>query len=113
MRRRTQPIMYMSRDAKVNEAQPKTAEQIFTEKDAKIAELEKELAALKEKMRWRDENVEPAPRGERVLVYCIDYDASDGVRDTEMEHMYCPDGELAYPYTWWRPLDLPEMEAAK
>lgn len=98
--------MYMPRDGKVNEMpNPKTAEEIFAEK---IAELEKELAALKEKTRWRDENVEPAPRGERVLVYCIDYDASDGVHDTEMEHMYCPDGELAYPYTWWRPLDLPE-----
>ena len=112
MPRRT-TIMYMPRDAKVNEAQPKTAEQIFAEKDAKIAALETELAALKEKMRWRDENVEPAPRGERVLVYCIDYDASDGVHDTEMEHMYCPDGELAYPYTWWRPLDLPETEETK
>ena len=78
-----------------------------------VVELSAELAALKEKCRWRDENVEPAPRGERVLVYCIDYDASDGVHDTEMEHMYCPDGELAYPYTWWRPLDLPEMRETK
>ena len=76
-----------------------------------VLKLAEELAALKDKMRWRDENVEPAPRGERVLVYCIDYDASDGVHDTEMEHMYCPDGELAYPYTWWRPLDLPEVGA--
>lgn len=50
MRRRTQPVMYMPRDAKVNEAQPKTAEQIFAEKDAKIAALEKELATLKEKL---------------------------------------------------------------
>ncbi len=104
-------IMYMPRDGKVNEMpNPKTAEEIFAEK---IAALEKELAELKEKMRWRDENVEPAPRGERVLVYCIDYDASDGVYDAEMEHMYCPDGELAYPYTWWRPLDLPGMGKAE
>lgn len=86
---------------------------MINNKIVEIKGLKSQLAALKEKMRWRDENVEPAPRGERVLVYCIDYDASDGVHDTEMEHMYCPDGELAYPYTWWRPLDLPEMGGAK
>ena len=80
---------------------------MINDKIEDIKRLETELSALREKSRWRDENVEPAPRGERVLVYCIDYDASDGVHDTEMEHMYCPDGELAYPYTWWRPLDLP------
>lgn len=86
---------------------------MINDKVAEIDKLETKLAELKEKMRWRDENVEPAPRGERVLVYCIDYDASDGVYDAEMEHMYCPDGELAYPYTWWRPLDLPGMGKAK
>ena len=84
---------------------------MINNKIVEIKGLKSQLAALKEKMRWRDENVEPAPRGERVLVYCIDYDASDGVYDAEMEHMYCPDGELAYPYTWWRPLDLPEEDA--
>ena len=47
--------MYMPRDGKVNEMpNPKTAEEIFAEKDAKIAELEAELAALKEKYRWRN-----------------------------------------------------------
>lgn len=111
MRRNRGQVMYMPKDGKVNEMpNPKTAEEIFAER---IVELEAELAALKEQYRWRDENMEPAPRGERVLVYCIDYDASDGIYDAEMEHMYCPDGELAYPYTWWRPLDLPEMGETK
>ena len=86
---------------------------MINNKIVEIKGLKSQLAELKEKMRWRNENVEPAPRGERVLVYCIDYDASDGVYDAEMEHMYCPDGELAYPYTWWRPLDLPGMGKAE
>lgn len=46
-RRSPRPIMYMprdARDAKVNEAQPKTAEEIFAEK---IAALEAELRVLK------------------------------------------------------------------
>ena len=47
-RRRIQPIMYMPKNGKVNEMpNPKTAEEIFAEKDARIAELEAELAALK------------------------------------------------------------------
>lgn len=46
--------MYMPRDGKVNEMpNPKTAEEIFAEK---IAALEKELAALKEKYRWRKQS---------------------------------------------------------
>lgn len=99
-------IMYMPRNGKVNEMpNPKTAEEIFAEK---IAALEKELATLKEKMRWRDENVEPAPRGERVLIRYTDYDDGNYYDIVKMENMYDPDGELAYPLMWWRPLDLHE-----
>ena len=99
-------IMYMPRDAKVNEAQPKTAEQIFAEKDAKIAALEAELAALKEKYRWRKQSEEPALEDEYVLIHYIDYDENDYYDIVKMEDMYDPDGELAYPLMWWRPLDL-------
>lgn len=106
-------VMYMPRDAKVNEAQPKTAEQIFAEKDAKIAELEKELTALKEKYRWRKQSEEPAPRGELVLIRYTDYDDEDHYGIVKMENMYDPDGEIAYPLMYWRPLDLPETEVAE
>lgn len=68
-----------------------------------------ELAALKEKMRWRDEHAEHAPKDESVLIYHIDYDASDGVEFTKMKYMYCSDEELVYPCIWWRQLDMPEQ----
>ena len=105
MTRRGQ-IMYMPRDGKVNEMpNPKTAEEIFAEK---ITALETELAALKEKFRWRDENVEHAPRGELVLIRYTDYNDGTYYDIVKMENMYDLDGELAYPLMWWRPLDLPE-----
>ena len=103
--------MYMPRDGKVNEMpNPKTAEEIFAEK---IAALEKELAALKDKMRWRKQSEEPAPEGEEVLIRYTDYDDGNYYDIVKMEDMYDPDGELAYPLMWWRPLDLPEMGEAK
>ena len=97
-RKRIQPIMYMPRDAKVNEAQPKTAEQIFAEKDAKIATLEAELAALREQYRWRKQSEEPAPRkGQKVEIYTPIRNQVELVIDCHVSgHWY------------WRPLDLPE-----
>ena len=107
-------VMYMPRDAKVNEAQPKTAEQIFAEKDAKIAELEKELTALKEKYRWRKQSEEPAPEGgaealikvggELVIAHAIVLND-----DTAFEKVT---GRRIY-LEYWRPLDLPEMGETK
>lgn len=92
--------MYMPRDGKVNEMpNPKTAEEILAEK---IAELEKELAALKEKTRWRKQSEEPAPEDEVVeAVYLCEgrkcgpfYANRDG---SQLKHC-----------DYWRPLDLPE-----
>lgn len=93
--------MYMPRDGKVNEMpNPKTAEEIFAEK---IAELEKELAALKEKYRWRKQSEEPAP-GDKVV-----------------EAVYLCEGRKCGPFyanrngselkhcSFWRPLDLPNL----
>ena len=99
-RRRTQPIMYMPRDAKVNEAQPKTAEQIFAEKDAKIAALEAELATLKEKTRWRKQSEEPAPAGQELEIY-----------SPIQERVFSDMATRGMSSSWfWRPLDLPEKE---
>lgn len=96
-RRRTQPIMYMPRDAKVNEAQPKTMEQILGEK---IIALEAELAALKEKSRWRKQSEEPPLKyGHNVEVYSPISNQVRRMLDTAVPE-----------YCYWRPLDLPEME---
>ena len=115
-RRRTQPIMYMPRGAKVNEAQPKTAEQIFAEKDAEIAALEAELAELKEKTRWRKQSEEPAPkdiellvcgRGRKGQAYFL-------VTETDGDYWYDNIGDsVSLDVDYWRPLDLPEMGEAK
>ena len=109
MRRRTQPIMYMPKDGKVNEMpNPKTAEEIFAER---IVELEADLAALKEKYRWRRQSEEPAPEGgaealikaggELVIAHAIVLND-----DTVFEKVT---GRRIY-LEYWRPLDLPEME---
>ena len=111
MPRRT-TIMSIPRDAKVNDAQPKTAEQIFAEKDAKIAELEKELAELKAKMRWRDENVEPAPKETECLVLGTRWGKPYyNIASYHVENWYDRMGDiLPVEITHWRPLDLPEDE---
>lgn len=67
-----------------------------------------ELAELKDKARWRKQSEEPAPEGEEVLIRYTDYDDGNYYDIVKMEDMYDPDGELAYPLMWWRPLDLPE-----
>ena len=94
--------MYMPRDAKLHEAQPKTAEQIFEEKDAKIAELEKELAALKDKARWRKQSEEPAPDSVAIEIFDV---TRMCVASPQERGFYIP------AFCYWRPLDLPEMMA--
>ena len=102
MRRNRGQVMYMPRDGKVNEMpNPKTAEEIFAEKDARIAELEAELAALKDKTRWRKQSEEPPLKyGHNVEVYSP---ISNQVR--RMLDAGVPE------YCYWRPLDLPEEGA--
>lgn len=112
MRRNRGQVMYMPKDGKVNEMpNPKTAEQIFAEKDAKIAELEAELAALKEKYRWRKQSEEPAPedikllvcgRGRKGQAYFL-------VTETDGDYWYDNIGDsVSLDVDYWRPLDLPE-----
>ena len=96
--------MYMPKDGKVNEMpNPKTAEEIFAEKDARIAELEAELAALKEKYRWRKQSEEPPLKyGKNVEVY--------SPISNQVKRMF----DAGVPeYCYWRPLDLPEMGETK
>ncbi len=100
--------MYMARDAKVNEAQPKTAEQIFAEKDVKIAALEKELATLKEKSRWRKQSEEPAPKETECLVLGTRWGKPYyNIASYHVENWYDRMGDiLPVEITHWRPLDL-------
>lgn len=112
MTRRGQ-IMYMPRDGKVNEMpNPKTAEEIFAEK---IAALEKELAELKEKYRWRSVTKDGWPQtGEAVefilssapVVLC----AAQMTEDNKMMNKFALEKFLKKEPLWWRPLVLPEME---
>lgn len=105
--------MYMPRDGKVNEMpNPKTAEEIFAEK---IAALEKELAELKEKYRWRSVTKDGWPQtGESVefilssapVVLC----AAQMTEDNEIMNKYALEKFLNKEPLWWRPLVLPEME---
>ena len=110
MRRNRGQVMYMPKDGKVNEMpNPKTAEQIFAEKDTRIAELEAKLAALKEKYRWRKQNEEPVPEGgaetlikagsELVIAHAIVLNDDTAYEKVTGRRIY-----LEY----WRPLDLPE-----
>lgn len=85
---------------------------MINDKVAEIKKLEAKLSALKEKYRWRKQSEEPAPRGELVLIRYTDYDDEDYYNIVKMENMYDPEGEIAYPLMYWRPLDLPEERNA-
>lgn len=75
---------------------------MINDKVAEIDKLETELAALKDKARWRKQSEEPAPNDEIVEAvylckgrYCGAFYANrDG---SELKHC-----------DYWRPLDLPE-----
>ena len=110
-RRRTQPIMYMPRDAKVNEAQPKTMEQILGEK---IIALDAELAALKERYRWRRRNEEPAPNDETPIICLLKNDEIGCTWHAVIQGRFINQFEEPGKNTFfWRPLDLPEMGETK
>ena len=115
MRRNRGQVMYMPKDGKVNEMpNPKTAEQIFAEKDAKIATLEADLAAQKEKYRWRRQSEEPAPEGEAEALI-----KAGG--ELVIAHAIVLNGDTAFEKVtgrriyleYWRPLDLPEVRETK
>lgn len=82
-----------------------------------IAVLSQDLAALKEKYRWRNVDEEEPPRETEVLICCISrsgahkyvYTASFDGEDFYDRRGDSPSGEVKY----WRPLDLPEMRETK
>ena len=84
---------------------------MINSKTKKIYRLEAELAALKEKYRWRRQSEEPAPEGgaealikaggELVIAHAIVLN-----NDTAFEKVT---GRRIY-LEYWRPLDLPETE---
>ena len=79
-----------------------------------VVELSAELAALKEKYRWRDVDEEEPPRETEVLICCVSrsgahkyvYTASFDGEDFYDRRGDSPSGEVKY----WRPLDLPEED---
>ena len=82
-----------------------------------VVELSAELAAQKEKYRWRNVDEEEPPRETEVLICCVSrsgahkyvYTASFDGEDFYDRRGDSPSGEVKF----WRPLDLPEMEAAE
>lgn len=67
-------------------------------KKAKIKNLVSELAALKEKYRWRKQSEEPAPIGQELEIY-------SPIQERVFSAL--PKG-LAQSW-FWRPLDLPNL----
>lgn len=77
-----------------------------------VVELSAELAALKEKYRWRKQSEEPAPRGEAetlikagselFIAHAIVFNDNTAYGKVTGRRIY-----LGY----WRPLDLPEEDA--
>ena len=82
-----------------------------------IKGLKSQLAALKEKYRWRNVDEEEPPRETEVLICRVSrsgahkyvYTASFDGEDFYDRRGDSPSGEVKY----WRPLDLPEMGEAK
>ena len=89
----------------------------MTDKISVINKLKAELAALKEKCRWRNVDEEEPPRETEVLICCVSrsgahkyvYTASFDGEDFYDRRGDAPSGEVKR----WRPLDLPEMEKAE
>lgn len=90
---------------------------MINDKIAEIKRLEAELAALKEKYRWRNVDEEEPPRETEVLICCVSrsgahkyvYTASFDGEDFYDRRGDAPSGEVKR----WRPLDLPEMRETK
>lgn len=68
-----------------------------------VVELSAELAALKDKARWRKQSEEPAPKNQLVEV-------CESAKDGYIDSTY---GFGVEDWVFWRPLDLPEMRKTK
>lgn len=76
---------------------------MINSKTKKIYRLEAELAALKEKYRWRKQSEEPAPDNLEIEIYDISANA-----------IFVPEGPVYIANSrYWRPLDLPDTEDAE
>lgn len=90
---------------------------MINNKIVEIKGLKSQLAALKEKCRWRDVDEEEPPRETEVLICCVSrsgahkyvYTASFDGEDFYDRRGDAPSGEVKR----WRPMDLPEMEETK
>lgn len=78
-------------------------EAIVGEPYGNVDEMKTELAALREKYRWRKQGEEPTPEDIEVLMY-------DAYRKVFLIDYYCYRPNI--DYVFWRPLDLPD-EALK
>ena len=90
---------------------------MINNKIVEIKGLKSQLAAQKEKYRWRNVDEEEPPRETEVLICCVSrsgahkyvYTASFDGEDFYDRRGDSPSGEIKY---WW-PLDLPEMGETK
>ena len=90
---------------------------MINNKIVEIKGLKSQLAAQKEKYRWRNVDEEEPPRETEVLICCVSrsgahkyvYTASFDGEDFYDRRGDSPSGEIKY---WW-PLDLPETEEAE
>ena len=81
-----------------------------------VVELSAELAALKEKYRWRKQSEEPAPEDIKLLVCGRGRKGQAYFLVTETDGDYWHDNigdSVSLDVDYWRPLDLPEMEETK
>ena len=81
-----------------------------------VVELSAELAALKDKARWRKQSEEPAPKGKELLVCGCGRkgQAYFLVTETDGDYWYDNIGDsVSLDVDYWRPLDLPEEEKAE
>lgn len=79
-----------------------------------VVELSAELAALREKYRWRRRNEEPAPNDETPIIGLLKNDEIGCTWHAIIQGRFINQFEEHGKNTFfWRPLDLPEMEAAE
>lgn len=80
-----------------------------------IKRLQSELAALKERYRWRKQSEEPAPEGEIIGIIRLSGE------NVALHHTVVVSGDFIVEkrtgrkihLDYWRPLDLPEEEKAE
>ena len=98
------------------ERQAHISESDFDKMQKDSADMRAELAALKEKYRWRDADKEPAPkqaddRTRFVLVHERQYDTMTTAQYFYEEKSWYDFGGESVDVDYWRPLEFPEAKA--